>query len=172
NILAYATGMQPPRPRLTQVAVTPVPKQGSTPLGKRGYLQVGQIWFKGEWQPAPKAMTHVLDHVRNYANVDVILKPDKVDIRDEDVLNYKFLYLHGRLKPGEQPFPSDAKELELLQFNLTSGGLLLADACCGDKEFDKAFRTFAGVLFPEQNLEQFLLNDVLSCKGLNRAEVL
>src|SRR5205085_11132887 len=48
-----------------------------------------------------------------------------------------------------------------------NGGLLLADACCGNKEFDKAFRAFMSVLFPKQKLEQVPLNDVLFSEELN-----
>jgi hypothetical protein len=35
---------------------------------------------------------------------------------------------------------------------LENGGLLFADACCGNKEFDKSFRTFAAALFHKQKL--------------------
>jgi hypothetical protein len=165
NVLAYATGMQPPRPRLTQVAVASGKPPGAT-ARPRGSLKVGQVWFKGEWQPAPKAMTRVLENVRTYANVDVVFEPAKVDVRDEDVADYKFLYLHGRVKPGQEPFPNDAKELELLRFNLENGGLLFADACCGDENFDKAFRNFIKLLFPKQKLEQVPLNDTIFSKEL------
>lgn len=171
NVLAYATGMQPPRPRLTHMDVA-ANKTAESLTRKRGYLQVGQVRFNGEWQPAPKAMTRVLESIRSYANVDVVLKPDKVDVRDEDIVNYKFLYLHGRAKPGQEPFAYDAKDLELLRFNLENGGLLLADACCGDEKFDKAFRVFMKVLFAKGKLEQVALNDVLFSKELNGKEAL
>ena len=95
---APGVGPGPPPPggrgdgRLTRIAVA-TSKAGTDKPLKRGYFQVGQVRFNGEWQPAPKAMTHVLDNIRTYANVDVVLKPDKVDVRDEDIVNYKFLYL-------------------------------------------------------------------------------
>jgi hypothetical protein len=165
NIIAYATGMQPPRPRLTEMHVASN-RTVQDKHGKRGYFQVAQVHFKGEWQPAPKAMTHVMENVRSYANVDVMLKPEKVALSDAEVNDYKFLYLHGRVKPGQQPFPT-ADEVKMLRFDLENGGLLFADACCGDLEFDKAFRAFAQVLFPKQKLEQVPLNDLLFSEELN-----
>jgi hypothetical protein len=165
NIIAYATGMQPPRPRLTEMTVasnrTPEEKHAA-----RGYFQVAQVHFKGEWKAAPKAMTRLMENVRGSANVDVQFKPIEVWLNDEDVSDYKFLYLHGRVKPGQEPFPA-GDELKVLRFNLENGGLLLADACCGDENFDKAFRAFVQVLFPKHKLEQVPLNDVLFSEELN-----
>ena len=166
NIIAYATGMQPPRPRLTEMAVA----SNKTPdeqHGKRGYFQVAQVHFKGEWNAAPKAMTRLMEKVRSTAKVDVRFKPVEVWLNDEDVSDYKFLYLHGRVKQGPEPFPTGDDDLKMLRFNLNNGGLLLADACCGDEAFDKAFRTFVQVLFPKQKLEQVPLNDLLFSEALN-----
>src|SRR5437660_7368539 len=105
-------------------------------------------------------MTRLMENIRSTANVDVRFKPVEVWLNDEDVSDYKFLYLHGRVKPGQEPFPADG-ELKMLRFDLENGGLLLADACCGDEAFDKAFRAFMQVLFPKQKLEQVPLSDLL-----------
>jgi hypothetical protein len=165
NVIAYATGMQPPRPRLThtQVASNKQPEEKNL---KRGYLQVAQVRYKGEWQPAPKAMPRVLESIRD-ANVDVVLKPERVSLTD-DVVDYKFLYLHGKVKPGQDPLPYVADDLKLLRFDLENGGLLLADACCGDEKFDKAFRAFLKTLFPKHSLERVPANDLLFSAELNR----
>jgi hypothetical protein len=165
NIVAYATGMQPPKVRLTEMPVA----SNKTPAdntGKRGYLQVGQVSFKGEWNAAPKAMTRVMENVRGFTNVDVVYKPVKVELDDSDLTDYKFLYLHGRIKPGQEPFPR-IDEWANLRFNLENGGLLFADACCGDENFDKAFRAFMKALFPKHKLEQVPLNDLLFSAELN-----
>ena len=163
NVLAYATGMQPPRPRGTQMTVAANKVEGTS--SKRGYFRVGQVRFKGEWKPAPKAMMRVMENIRETANVDVKFEPDEVYLQDDDVLDYKFLYLHGRVKAGQEPFP--AKDLDSLRFNLEHGGLLFADACCGDAAFDKAFRGFMTTLFPKHKLEQVPLNDLFFGEELN-----
>src|SRR5581483_3156583 len=71
-------------------------------------------------------------------------------------------YLHGR---GE--FSYNEKALDNLRANLQTGGLLLADACCGKKAFDTAFRAFANNLFPGKKLEPIPLTDDLFGKELN-----
>jgi hypothetical protein len=130
-------------------------------------LQVAQIAFPGESQPAPKAMTRVMDNVRD-AGIDVVLKPARVKLTDDDVADFKFLYMHGRVKPGQTPFAHTAKDLEMFRFSLENGGLLFADACCGDKDFDKAFRALMTVLFPKNALKQVPLNDGLFGEDINK----
>jgi hypothetical protein len=80
------------------------------------------------------------------------------------VVNYRFLYMHGR-----SGFTENAKDLEHLHFNLTSGGLLLADACCGSPAFDAAFRKFMETLWAADGLklEPIPLSDDLFSKELN-----
>jgi hypothetical protein len=56
--------------------------------------------------------------------------------------------MHGR---GEFRLAKD--KLDALRFNLRNGGLLLADACCGDEVFDKSFRKFVAELFPKEKFE-------------------
>src|SRR5262249_50062148 len=54
-----------------------------------------------------------------------------------------------------------------LRFNLQNGGLLFADACCGQEAFDKAFRAFVAKLLPGHKLEQVPFTDPLFSKELN-----
>ena len=171
NVLAYATGMQPPRPRGTQMIVASN-KASDVKAAKRGYFHVAQVKFRGEYKPAPKAMTRVMESLRADANVDVKFEPDWVDLNDEEVIDFKFLYLHGRVKPGQAPFKYEDKDLASLRFNLEHGGLLFADACCGDEAFDKAFRAFMKTVFPKHTLEQVPLNDLIFSKDLNIKEAL
>jgi Domain of unknown function (DUF4159) len=60
-----------------------------------------------------------------------------------------------------------------LHFNLTSGGLLLADACCGSPRFDASFRKFMEVLWAKEKLklEPIPLSDELFSKELNGREI-
>src|SRR5207302_704159 len=128
NIVAYATGREPPRPRLTQVAIAG--SRAAVPPHKRGYFQVGQVRHGGDWQPAPRAMPNLLEYVNKTYGLDVLLKAPMTQIADQDVIDAKFLYMHGR---SEFSFQKD--QLEHLRFNLENGGLLLADACCGKEAF-------------------------------------
>jgi len=146
NIIAYGTGRTAPAPRLTPIDVA-AEKTAITPR-KNGFLRVGQIYHSGDWQPAPRAMANVLEHVHKVAGYDVTTKIDKVLLSDTtDVRSTKLLYMHGR-----KAFRVEPGHLDALRFTLERGGLLLADACCGNETFDKSFRQFAQELFPKEKL--------------------
>jgi hypothetical protein len=159
NIVAYATNMEPPQPRLHHVAVIDTKEEAKLP---RGFFKVAQIRHEGDWQPAPNAMKNLMAHLREEAKLDVALQTEPIGITSQKMADFKFLYMHGRRK-----FEFDDKDLKGLRWNLKTGGLLLADACCGNKEFDAAFRGFANKLFPDAKLEPIPLNDYLYSKELN-----
>jgi len=160
NIIAYATGLELPKPRLTEVAVaSDKDDQRDIP---RGYFRVAQLKFQGDYKPAPRAMRNLMDHMRKFAGLDVVLKTEEMQVFSRNVRDFKFLYLHGRGK-----FKFGEEELDNLRFNLENGGLLLADACCGQETFDKSFRQFVKELFPRHKLEQVPLDDILFSKELN-----
>jgi Domain of unknown function (DUF4159) len=178
NIIAYATGLEPPKPRLTKMEVT-LPVQQDPQAQKRGYFTIGQVISKtdekAKWTPAPEAMAKLAQKLRDFVGLDVIIKTDLVPIEIENrnfpVTRYKFLYMHGRNEFKFQP-----KDLEKLRFNLENGGLLFADACCGKEAFDKSFRQFIKDLFPSQagtdakeppQLERIPPDDKLFSKELN-----
>jgi hypothetical protein len=145
NVIAYATGLEAPRPRLTEVEI--VQDDVRAPV-KRGYLKVAQLRHTGDWQPAPRAMRNLLAEARKIG-LDVVLEPTPVYPSVEGVLDFRFLYMHGRATFREKP-----EDLKHLRFNLKSGGTLFADACCGSAEFDKAFRQFMDALWQEDNTKR------------------
>lgn len=164
NIIAYATGLEAPRPRLSKVEIT---SENPRDKIRRGFLQVAQLRHEGDWQPAPRAMRNLMVEARK-AGLDVLLKTTPVYPNDDAVLDHRFLYLHGRA--GFTVKPADLRKL---RFNLRSGGLLLADACCGARAFDASFRKFVDVLFAGDNLklEPIPANDDLYSAELNGEEI-
>ncbi len=146
NIVAYGTGRVAPQPRLTPIDIASATSVKEPPR-KRGFFEIRQIYHQGDWQPAPRAMQNVLLHVHKTAGLDVRLQVQRVLPTDSDIASAKFLYMHGR-----QTFTINKGGLDHLRLTLDNGGLLLADACCGSPEFDKAFRTFAANLFPGEKL--------------------
>jgi Domain of unknown function (DUF4159) len=162
NIIAYATGLEMPKPRLTKVEL-PADEERRVP---RGFLKVAQLKHEGDWQPAPRAIPNLMRHVRAEEKLDVELKEEDLPIGSPDIYLYKFLYMHGRNK-----FDVPADQVDHLRANLKTGGLLLADACCGKPEFDRAFRTFAKQLFPDANLEPIPPDDPLYGAEVNRTAI-
>jgi hypothetical protein len=163
NIIAYATGMEPPKARGTIAEVLDDKAEKNVP---RGFLQVAQLRHGGDWQPAPKAMRNLMRHLREKEKLDVALTTQEMTFTHPDLFKYKFLYLHGR-----GPFDVSNEGLENLRAVLNTGGLLLSDACCGSPGFDAAFREFAAKLYPKNKLEPIPPDDVLYSEEINGAKI-
>jgi hypothetical protein len=163
NIIAYATGMEPPKQRLSQRKIVNAGGEERNP--PRGFVKPVQLKI-GEEPPAPAAMRNLMGYLRDNAKLDVVLGVESLPPSDEDLFKYKFLYMHGR-----KSFAYDDREIENLKANLQSGGLLLADACCGAPTFDKSFRAMAEKMFPENKLVPIPVNDPLYSAKLNGREI-
>jgi hypothetical protein len=159
NIIAYATGREPPPDRLTPGEVVELKDERTPP---RGYLQVGQLRFAGDWSPAPRAISILMKHLRETAKLNVTLEREALPVNDKSLSNFPVLYMHGR---GNVEFAD--KDLSKLRFHLENGGLLLADSCCGKDAFDKSFRQLVKQLFPKQALQKVPADDILFSKELN-----
>ena len=97
NMVAYATGRTPPLPRLTEIQIAGADKENNIEP-KRGYFRVGQIRIsgtEGKWQPAPKAMRNLMEHVHDTHGLEVELRIDRISFPGE-LRRTKFLYMHGK----------------------------------------------------------------------------
>jgi hypothetical protein len=163
NIIAYATGKEPPRPRLSKAEMINIKDDGRTV--PRGFLKVAQLQHEGDWQPAPRAMPRLMGYLREKAGIDVTFKTETMPPHVKSVIDFKFVYMHGR-KDFTREHNYTEKELEHLRFNLENGGLMFADACCGKKPFDDAFRKFVAKLLPKYKLEPINPQEELKEGGL------
>jgi hypothetical protein len=111
-------------------------------------------------------MPNLMRHLRAVHKLDVALQKEEIRLENQTLFLFKFLYMHGR-----KAFDVGPEGLENLRANLKTGGLLLADACCGKPEFDKAFRAFAAKLFPDARLEPIPVNDVLYSAEINGSPI-
>ncbi len=161
NVIAYATGLEPPKPKGYEVPIT---RDSKHEAQERGYLKVAQLRYKPavghEWQPAPKAMRNLMEECHK-VGIDVVPDTRAIDPSDKNIVEYPFLYMHGRTA-FEIP-----KDLESLRFRLEGNGLLFADACCGNKDFDASFRKLIAALWPGKELEPLSPSDELYGKELN-----
>jgi hypothetical protein len=160
NIIAYATGMEPPKQRLTFTRIVDANKVEKSPPG--GFLKPAQLRLRNEQAPAPAAMRNLMAHLRDTARLDVVMDKESIAPSDEDLFKYRFVYLHGR-----KAFAFDDDEIDNVKADLASGGVLFADACCGSPAFDTSFREMVKKMYPDQKLALIPDNDDLFSKELN-----
>jgi hypothetical protein len=163
NIIAYATGMEPPQQRGTVVRVVDAAKDASPP---RGTFKPAQLKLREENHPAPAAMRNLMAHLQATTRLETILDKQSIAPGDFELMKYKFIYLHGRKRVNLQD-----DEIENLKMNLETGGLLLADSACGKREFDESFRELVKRMYPDKPLEVIPLDDELYSSQLNGVSI-
>jgi hypothetical protein len=139
NIIAYATGMELPKPKLHVVRIFKDTESGIA-RSKFRALQLKYISDASvQPPPAADALRNLMAYLGQNAKLDVALTSEVLAPGDLNTSKYKFMYLHGR-----KPVTFDGDAADNVKANLQTGGLLLADAACNDfkgwKEFDRTFR--------------------------------
>ncbi len=164
NVVAYATGLELPKPRLSEVEIV---KESTAPKPPRGYLQVAQLVSSSGAQPlAPKAIPNLMIELSKN-RLEVYPTARNLTLTEKRLLDYKLFYMHDR--NGFQVPPAEA--LENLKFTLENGGVLLADAACGSKAFDRSFRELVKRLWPDRKLEDIDVRAAQEKNGLYSKEV-
>jgi hypothetical protein len=139
NVIAYATGMELPKPKLTRTILVPG-VDGGIARSKFRALQLKYVSdARAQPPPAADALRNLMQYLGQQAKLDVALTSEVLGPGDAQLTRYKFMYLHGR-----KPVSFDADAADNVKANLQTGGLLLVDAACNDfkgwKEFDRSFR--------------------------------
>src|SRR5207248_1096901 len=149
NIIAYATGLEPPKPRLDKPKIID-PKDDKAIAGARYMIELAQIKHDGgDWQPAKNALRALALNARDKYLLDVSVAKREVSMaKHKELWSSKFLYMHGKGK-----FTTEETEIQNMRAHLDLGATLLADACCGAQPFDEAFREFVKKLYADKKLE-------------------
>jgi len=156
NVVDYATGRELPADKLTVREVRDFRPESA----KRGALQIGKLKHAGDWNVAPLAVPNLMTSLRDKLGYDVVVNHKELVPRDPNLVNYPFIYIHGRASL------SFAKEdLDLLRKHLEpGGGTLFADAACGSPAFDAAFRKFVAEMLPDNPLVPIPRDDEIYTK--------
>ena len=160
NVLAYATGREPPsKPDVPQV----VAENTELDNVERGLLQVAQIRHDGSWNAAPRALRRLLTALNDTVALSASTKSSDLEFADPNIFEYPILYMHGRNK-----FSMKEADRKQLREYLERGGVLFADSCCGSKPFDKSFREFAASLYKDKQLERIPITHELFSEKVGR----
>jgi hypothetical protein len=117
---------------------------------------MAQIIHEGDWDPDPSAIHNLLRYVRDQSTLEVKFQRAAVRLLDPQTAAYPLLYM-----TGHDDFRFSEEEAERLRRYLSSGGMLVADACCGRLAFDRAFRRELAAALPRHRLQSLPLDHPL-----------
>ena len=105
-------------------------------------ISVGQVVYEGAWKTRHAGLSVLLQTFNQRTGVPVTFGHKELRLTDPAIFNAPLLYL-----TGHEYFTFSEKEQANLRQYLQNGGFLFAEACCGRKGFDLAFRqAMKGVL--------------------------
>jgi hypothetical protein len=99
----------------------------------------------GDWYSDPSSIPNWLREFQKRTGIKTHAEEKVVDLADENLRAYPFLYLTGHGTVG-----LNDEEIDALRHHLETGGFLYADDNYG---MDKSFREIVYKLFPENELE-------------------
>jgi len=114
----------------------------------RDEFVIAQVMHNGDWDPNPSALPNLLRFVQDNSTLQVQFKRAVVDLAQDEFFRYPVLYM-----VGHRQFTLGEQEVRNLRRYLENGGVLIAEACCGRKGFDRAFRQEIARVLPEARLE-------------------
>lgn len=109
----------------------------------------GQIIHGGDWDPDPDGAANLLKYVAANTALDVKFKKAAIDLSKLETFQHPILYMSGH-----NDFIFKDEEIATLRKYLSNGGVLFADACCGRKAFDVAFRREIARVLPGAKLDR------------------
>lgn len=112
-----------------------------------GEIAIGQIMHNGDWDPAPHAVPNLMRFISENTTGNVVYRRKAIDLKEEDLSSFPFLYLTGHLD-----FHLEKKARDKLAEYLKKGGFLLVSNCCNRSAFDNAVVRELKGIFPEQEL--------------------
>jgi len=130
NLIAYATATKAMGASLAESRVF-VDKE----VSRADKFRIGQVMHGGQWNPDPAGLSTLLDTVSATSSMKVSFATQPLRLDGGKLTSYPFVYITGH---GEFSFTKS--EVAALRKYLKAGGFLMADACCGRKAFDAAFR--------------------------------
>ena len=147
NLAAYATGREQLGNKLDRVELAREDKVDQPREVPRGAVRIARIIHNGDYHADRKAMGRLAALLRDKAKVDVVARGRHLRATDETIYQYPVVFMTGHFE-----FVLSPKEIDALRLYLKRGGVLMGEACCGRKRFDKAFRKLTKVLFPDNPL--------------------
>jgi len=111
-------------------------------------LNIAQLIHQGDWDPNPFALQRLQKYLAENSTIKVAFKRTAIDPSDPAIFGYPLVYM-----TGHREFTFSENQIAVLRRYLMHGGVLLAEACCGRREFDLAFRREIKRVLPDYSME-------------------
>jgi len=151
NIIAYATAMRAWANNAAQAMTFVDAEESSTDK-----VSMVQVMYDGEWRTRHSAPSVLLQTFNSKTGIPVKFGLKEMRLSDSRIFSAPLLYL-----TGHEYFELSAAEIQALRKYLMNGGFLLAEACCGRKGFDLAFRRVISKALPSHRMERVSAGDDL-----------
>ena len=145
NVLAYATNREFKEKDLIPETVV---DKGPADKYERGKFAVAKLLHPGGCDAAPRALANLMEQAGHDLNIRVETHPKLIGMQDPAFFDYAVVFMHGR-----NAFRLTDGERNALHEYVQRGGLLFADAICGNEAFAESFRREMGLVFPKNPLE-------------------
>ncbi len=142
NIMSYATSQRAWAKQLAQNM-----QFVSDDKTLSGKMSIVQVIYDGEWKTRHKSLSMLLHQFNRRTDVPVQFNLKELRLSDPGIFNAPLLYI-----TGHEEFTLSDAEVKNLRDYLQKGGTLFAEACCGRRGFDQAFRREMRKVLPDQNL--------------------
>ena len=144
NVLAYATNREFKEKDL-------IPEKFNTNAHtdnvERGKFAVAKLEHPGGCDAAPRALANLMELAARDLDTRVNTHPKLINMQDPALFKYTVVFMHGR-----NAFRLTDGERQALRTFVKRGGLLFADAICGNEAFAESFRGEMGIIFPKNPL--------------------
>jgi hypothetical protein len=151
NVLSYATNRElQDKLEMSQHVIVKGPRDNYD----RGKLVVAKLRHLGGCDAAPRALANLMEQAGYDLKIRVETHPKLIDIQDPALFDYPMVFMHGR-----NAFRFTEGERQALRKYVERGGLLFADAICGNEAFAASFRQEMRLMFPKNPLEDIPSRD-------------
>ena len=142
NLVSYATAQRAWAKTLSH-AITLTDATATT----AGKVSMAQVIYDGEWKTRHKGLSILLHQFNQKTEIPVKFAQKEYRLSDPRIFDCPILTI-----VGHENFALNASEVTNLRKYILNGGLLFAEACCGRKAFDVAFRREMSKVLPELQL--------------------
>lgn len=144
NVIAYATGRELQDKLDGRLVVRP---DATSDISQRGVIDLARLAVDAGGREARRALPNLAAIANDRIDVRFRVSEQDVAIDAETLADYPILWVHGR---GD--FSWTAAERQQLRTFLERGGVMLADAICGNAAFASALRREIAAILPDSPL--------------------